>query len=112
MKSFLLLFILFLGSDAFSQNNNAKPTIAIRLSYYYMSNQNLTNMEGFSSNADYKNALSRSKKINYYVSILKNIVSRGYPSFNVYSIVESNINENDTYDIYMDINELSNGDLN
>lgn len=56
MKSFLLLFILFLGSATFSQNNNIKPTIAIRLSYYYMSNQNLTNMEGFSSNTDYKNA--------------------------------------------------------
>ncbi len=112
MKSFLLLFILFSVSDTFSQNNNTKPTIAIRLSYYYMSNQNLINMEGFSSNADYKNALSKSKKINYYVSKLKEIVSNGYPSFNVYSIIESNINYRDPYDIYMDINELSNGDLN
>ncbi len=112
MKSFLLLFILFFGSFSFSQNINAKPTIAIRLSYNYMSNQNLTNMEGFSSNADYKSALAKSKKINFYVSKLKEIVSRGYPSFNVYSIVESNINAKDTYDIYMDINEFSNGDLN
>jgi len=27
MKSFLLLFILFLASATFSQNNNIKPTI-------------------------------------------------------------------------------------